>query len=118
MPDGSITPTTPAGDLLSLFDSLEAALKRGGTGDALEALGVLDQLRAAHEPLVSEARDLGAGLSNAIALVNVAALALHYQCTDADGDVANLLDRCVMTELHGCRDTLEDIQRYAGGVRS
>lgn len=75
--DDPTAPVTPANNFLSLFDSLDTALKRGGTGDALEALGVLDQLRAAHEALTAEARDLGVGLGNAISLVNVAALALH-----------------------------------------
>lgn len=82
--DDPTAPTIPAGNIPSLFDSLDTALKRGGTGDALEALGVPDQLRAAHEALTAEARDLGVGLGNAISLVNVAALALHQQDTDAD----------------------------------
>lgn len=111
MPDGSTAPATSAGNILSFLDSIEAAINRGETGDAL---ALLEPLRAAHQLLVVQAQDLGVGLGNAISLVNVAALALHYQCTDADGDVADLLDRCAMAELHGCRDSLEEIQRYAG----
>lgn len=78
MPNGSTAPITPAGNIFPFRDATEAALKRGGTDDALEALGALDQLRAAYEALTADARDLGVGLGNAISLVNVAALTLHH----------------------------------------
>lgn len=111
MPDGSTTPTLPGGDILSFIDSIEAAINRAETGDAL---GLLEGLRAAHQLMVVQAQDLGVGLRNAISLVNVAALALHAQDADADGDVANLLDCVVMAELHGCRDSLEHVRKFAG----
>lgn len=116
--DDPTAPATPANNFLSLFDSLDTALKRSGTGDAFEALGVLDQLRAAHKSLIKDVEDARFEIGNVISLVNVAALALRQQDCDADSDVADMLDRSMMADLHSCRDSLENIQRNAGGVRS